>query len=415
VTQFIDRRPVNKNKSAVNRERFIRRYRKQIKKAVSDAISHRKVTDVDSGEKISIPSKDLHEPFFHHGREGKNTRVLPGNKEFMPGDTIARPPQGGGGSGGQASNQGEGEDDFSFTLSRDEYLDLLFEDLELPNLEKTKLNKLQKFKKVRAGFTSDGVPSNINIVRSLQKSLARRIAMQSGLKSQLEGLEKDLENETNEQAKQQIVEEIEEVKRRIAKVPFLDTYDLRYNNYRKDPVPTSQAVMFCVMDVSGSMDQNTKDIAKRFYTLLYLFLTKTYKNIEVVFIRHHTIAKEVDEEEFFYSRETGGTIVSSALHLTLDVIKERFNPSDWNIYVCQASDGDNWHDDSPKCQDLLANALLPQTQLYTYIEITKREPQSLWHHYTDLAKSNNRLVLERIEDHSAIFSTFHKIFKKKPK
>lgn len=414
MTQFIDRRPVNKNKSAVNRERFIRRYRKQIKKAVSDAISHRKVTDVDSGEKISIPSKDLQEPFFHHGKEGQNNRVFPGNKEFMPGDSIARPQQGQG-KGGNASNSGEGEDEFAFTLSRDEYLDLLFEDLELPNLEKTKLNKLQKFKKVRAGFTNDGVPSNINIVRSLQKSLARRIAMQSSLKGQIVELEEKLIDITDNAERMLVLEEIESLRQRIGKVPFLDTYDLRYNNYRQDPVPTSQAVMFCLMDVSGSMDQNTKDIAKRFYTLLYLFLTKTYKNIEVVFIRHHTIAKEVDEEEFFYSRETGGTIVSSALTLTLDVIKERFTPEDWNIYICQASDGDNWHDDSPRCQSLLESALLPLTQLFTYIEITTREPQSLWHHYSDIAQTNNRLVLERIEDHSAIFPTFHRIFKKKPK
>jgi uncharacterized sporulation protein YeaH/YhbH (DUF444 family) len=134
-------------------------------------------------------------------------------------------------------------------------------------------------------------------------------------------------------------------------VPFIDTFDLRYKNYEKRPEPSSQAVMFCLMDVSGSMDQATKDMAKRFYILLYLFLSRTYKNVEVVYIRHHTQAKEVDEHEFFYSQETGGTIVSSALKLMDEVVKERYDPAQWNIYAAQASDGDNWADDSPLCHE----------------------------------------------------------------
>lgn len=100
-------------------------------------------------------------------------------------------------------------------------------------------------------------------------------------------------------------------------------------------------------------------MAKRFYILLYLFLSRTYKNVEVVYIRHHTQAKEVDEHEFFYSQETGGTIVSSALKLMDEVVKERYNPAQWNIYAAQASDGDNWADDSPLCHEILAKKLLP--------------------------------------------------------
>ena len=104
--------------------------------------------------------------------------------------------------------------------------------------------------------------------------------------------------------------------------------------------------MFCLMDVSGSMDEERKDIAKRFFILLYLFLTRNYERIEVVFIRHHTIAKEVDEDEFFHSRESGGTVVSSALKLMQEIIRERYPLTEWNIYAAQASDGDNWDDDS---------------------------------------------------------------------
>jgi len=129
------------------------------------------------------------------------------------------------------------------------------------------------------------------------------------------------------------------------------------------PVPSSKAVMFCIMDVSGSMTQSIKDIAKRFFILLYLFLERNYKQIELVFVRHHTHAKEVDEQEFFYSRETGGTIVSSALKLTADIIDARYSPADWNIYIAQASDGDNWDGDSASCADILSKQILDKVQL----------------------------------------------------
>jgi hypothetical protein len=131
---------------------------------------------------------------------------------------------------------------------------------------------------------------------------------------------------------------------------FIDTFDLRFRNYAKQAIPTSKAVMFCLMDVSGSMDQATKEVAKRFYILLYLFLTRTYKTIDVVYIRHHTQAKEVDEQEFFYSQETGGTIASSALELMAKIIKDRYNAREWNIYGAQASDGDNWAEIYPQTQ-----------------------------------------------------------------
>lgn len=169
---------------------------------------------------------------------------------------------------------------------------------------------------------------------------------------------------------QEIEAEIEKLSARIHRVPFLDTFDLKYNLLVKQPNPSSKAVMFCLMDVSGSMTQATKDIAKRFFILLYLFLKRNYDKIDVVFIRHHTSAREVDEEEFFYSRETGGTIVSSALKLMQEIMAERYPANEWNIYAAQASDGDNWNDDSPICRDILINQIMPFVQYYTYVEIT---------------------------------------------
>ncbi|WP_372871836.1 YeaH/YhbH family protein [Shewanella sp.] len=419
MANFIDRRLNAKGKSTVNRQRFINRYKKQIKKAVSDAVTRRSVTDVDKGEQISIPTRDITEPMFHQGKGGYRERVFPGNDQFTRGDKIDRPPQGGGQGGGQgeASDSGEGNDDFVFQISKDEYLELLFEDLELPNLQKNRLNKLVEYQIYRAGFTNDGVPANINIVRSLRSSLARRTAMSAAKKKQLKVLESELfelENTPGGNAERILAlkEEIQQLIKKIDAVPFIDTFDLRFNNFAKREVPSSQAVMFCLMDVSGSMDQATKDMAKRFYILLYLFLTRTYKNLEVVYIRHHTQAKEVDEHEFFYSQETGGTIVSSALKLMVDIQKERYPADEWNIYAAQASDGDNWADDSPTCGQILEKQILPMVRYYSYIEITNRAHQTLWREYESLVQRFENMAVQHIRQAEDIYPVFRELFKK---
>jgi hypothetical protein len=419
MAHFIDRRLNGKNKNTVNRQRFIRRYKRQIKEAVSDAIAKRSVTDVETGEDISIPNKDLQEPIFHQGQGGKRDLVHPGNDQFSQGDKIKRPPggQGQGAGNGEASDSGEGEDDFVFSISKDEYLDLLFEDLALPNLRENQLNQLVQMKVHRAGYSNDGVPTNIDIVRSLRGSYARRIAMTAEKKRKLKELEEKLVLLSKDKAKHKsaitlLTQEIQALKDKIAKVPFIDSFDLRYRNFEKRPEPSSKAVMFCLMDVSGSMDQATKETAKRFYILLYLFLTRTYKDIEVVYIRHHTQAKEVDEQEFFYSQETGGTIVSSALKLMRSIIKERYDSDQWNIYAAQASDGDNWADDSPQCSQILTNQILPHTRYYTYIEITTRAHQSLWREYQALADTHDNFAMQHIQSADDIYPIFRQLFKK---
>ncbi|EOA6544551.1 TPA: YeaH/YhbH family protein [Vibrio vulnificus] len=420
MAQFIDRRLNGKNKSAVNRQRFMRRYKEQIKESVADAVNRRSITNTETGEDVAIPHKDIKEPLFHQGKGGLRERVHPGNDQFITGDKIERPKggQGGGGAGeGDASADGEGQDDFVFQISKDEYLDLLFEDLALPNLKKNQVNKITEWKKHRAGYQTAGMPSNISIVRSLQQSLARRTAMSAGKKRLLHELELELERIQNQEPAQKLEEmklkqEIAELRKAIESVPFIDTFDLRFKNYERKPVPSSQAVMFCLMDVSGSMDQATKDIAKRFYVLLYLFLNRTYENVEVVFIRHHTQAKEVDEHEFFYSQETGGTIVSSALKLMDEIVKARYPVGEWNIYAAQASDGDNWADDSPRCKELLTNKLLPNCQYYAYIEITRRSHQTLWHEYEKLEESFDNFAMKNIRSVEDIFPVFRELFHK---
>ncbi|HFG2011876.1 TPA: YeaH/YhbH family protein [Vibrio cholerae] len=420
MAQFIDRRLNGKNKSTVNRQRFLRRYKEQIKESVADAVNRRSITNTESGEDVSIPTRDIKEPMFHQGKGGVRERVHPGNDQFIRGDKIDRPKggQGSGGSGeGEASADGEGSDDFVFQISKDEYLDILFEDLALPNLKKNQVNKITEWKTHRAGFQTSGVPSNISVVRSLQQSLARRTAMTAGKRRLMSELEEELERIQRSEPPQimeemRIKQEIEELRNKIDSVPFIDTFDLRFKNYEKRPIPSSQAVMFCLMDVSGSMDQATKDIAKRFYVLLYLFLTRTYENVEVVFIRHHTQAKEVNEHDFFYSQETGGTIVSSALKLMHEIIEARYPLGEWNIYGAQASDGDNWADDSPRCKELLSNKLLPYCQYYAYIEITRHSHQTLWHEYEKLQASFDNFAMKNIRSVEDIFPVFRELFQK---
>lgn len=422
MSYIIDRRLNGRNKSTVNRQRFLERYRGQIKEAVAEAVSKRSITHIDRGESVTIPSRDISEPAFHHGRGGERDMVHPGNKQFSTGDRIKRPEGGAGGNGdGKASDSGEGDDDFSFNLSQDEFLNFLFDDLELPNLVKRRLSGLETFHWQNAGIINDGNPARINIVRSLRAATARRIALGTGSRRRLKAAEAELllllEAEQSADTIAQIAllqEEILRLKRKVERIPFIDTFDLRYNHYIKVPKPSSQAVMFCIMDVSGSMNQNMKDMAKRFFLLLYLFLKRNYKKIDVVFIRHHTSAKEVDEEEFFYSRETGGTIVSSALKLTRDIMAERYPAEEWNIYGAQASDGDNWNDDSPQCQQLLSESIMPFMQYFAYIEITPREHQALWESYESVqALWPGLFSMQQIIAAADIYPVFRELFARK--
>lgn len=421
MVRIIDRRFDSKNKSAVNRQRFMRRFKNQIREAVADAISGRSIKDLDNGESVSIPAKDLSEPQFHHGRGGIWETVFTGNDQFSSGDLINRP-QGGGGGGtgkGKASNEGEGEDDFVFNLSREEFLDVFFDDLALPNLVKTQLARIHEYKSQRAGFTNDGTPANINVVRSLRGALGRRLALASPYQGRLRELQKELEAllqtspPPDDPEVLRLKDEIGILRAKIDAIPFIDTFDLRYNNRVKVPKPTTQAVMFCIMDVSGSMDEDKKATAKRFFMLLYLFLTRTYEHIEVVFIRHHTVAKEVNEEDFFHSRESGGTVVSSALEMMKDILHARYLNGAWNVYGAQASDGDNWENDSPHCRELLANAILPFVQYFAYIEITPGEPQNLWREYEKLNGAHPNFAMQHIEGLPDIYPVFRELFKKK--
>jgi uncharacterized sporulation protein YeaH/YhbH (DUF444 family) len=419
TVRIIDRRFDSKHKSSVNRARFLERYKGQIRKAVSDAINKRGIRDIDNGEKIGIPGKDIAEPQFSHGRGGVWETVRPGNDRFNSGDQVERPPGGAGGQGpGQASQDGTGLDEFLFTLTKDEFLDIFFDELALPNLVKQQLAHVEQTRRVRAGYTQSGVPANINLGRTMRGAASRRIAVGGPYAAQLRALMADLEEKKNRLADDdpelaRLRHEIARLRIKMERVPFVDSFDLRYSNRVQVPQPSTQAVMFCLLDVSGSMDEGRKNIAKRFFMLLYLFLTRNYERIDVVFIRHHTVASEVDEDEFFTSRESGGTVVSSALELMHKIVVARYPSSLWNIYGAQASDGDNWGDDSPRCRALLDEKILPLTQYFSYIEITDGPPQNLWQEYTRLQASHpGQFAMRRIATVADIYPVFRELFKR---
>jgi uncharacterized sporulation protein YeaH/YhbH (DUF444 family) len=422
LQQIIDRRLAGKNKSIGNRERFLRRYKEQIRDAVRRAVDGRGIRDMERGEDIHIPKRDISEPVFGHGQGGVREIVHPGNQEYVKGDRIERPKGGGGGGSGrgQASDQGEGDDDFVFHLSKEEFMQVFFDDLALPNLARTQLAETPEWKSHRAGFTSDGTPNNLHVVRSMRGAIGRRIAIGSGSRQELRQLEQHLEDllKNKRPGDTEQLHEIAEtqarilvLRERIGRIPYLDPIDLRYRSRVRVPVPTSKAVMFCLMDVSGSMDESRKDLAKRFFILLYLFLTRHYDKIDIVFIRHHTQAQEVDEQNFFHATETGGTVVSSALVLMEEIIRARYPSGDWNIYGAQASDGDNWHHDSGRCRELLSEKLLPLCRYYAYVQVAEEE-QNLWEEYSQLVDDAKHFAMRKVTEAAQIYPVFRELFKK---
>ncbi len=429
---IIDRRKNEKGKSSVNRQRFVKRVKDQVREAVKKVIRDGDIKDIvgEKGKKVRIPGKGLDKPTFHHSPEGGvSDNVRTGNDRFTQGDRIPRPKKGeGGGDGQEGSPDGEGQDEFDFHLTREEFLDLFFEDLELPDLVRKSISKIDDFAWKRAGYSVDGNPSRLNVLRSMKMSKARRLALRSPKKREIKELEAEflaLEESLPKLSKAKVVlakvrmteikELIKKLKKKMKAIPFLDDSDLRYNRWEKVPVPTTQAVMFCIMDVSYSMGEWEKEMSKRFFMLLYLFLVRNYERVDIIFIRHHTEAKEVDEDEFFHSRETGGTIISPAIQMMKDIIDLRYPPSEWNIFGCQCSDGDNWGEDTGNVTHMLEQQILPIVQYYAYCEIDKNggKDSDIWAYYEKIKETTDNFEMAVVTDVSEIYPVFRGLFEKR--
>ncbi|MCC6787688.1 MAG: YeaH/YhbH family protein [Hyphomonadaceae bacterium] len=424
---IIDRRLNPGGKSFANRQRFLRRARAQVRKAVREASSSRSIKDAGKGGEISIPSGGVHEPHLRRSSQGGvRDYVLPGNKKYVEGDSIARPQQGGG-QGSQASDSGEGEDEFRFALSDEEYLDLYLEDLELPDLAKRQIAGATSVLWRQAGYSVSGPPSRLSVPRTLRHSMSRRIALKRPKADEINALREEIEKLEREggqyEALVQKRKELEHIIQRSKRIPYIDPVDVRYRRLESNPKPIAKAVMFCLMDVSGSMNEHMKDLAKRFYSLLYLFLNRRYEHVDVVFIRHTHEASEVDEQTFFYSRETGGTVVSTALFKMAEIVRNRYPVDQWNIYAAQASDGDNTSSDNAVVLAQLRDVILPICQYYAYVEVGMDdeddhpgagEPSTnLWRAYRRVSV-DAPFAMRKVKHRRDIYPVFRELFARRP-
>jgi uncharacterized sporulation protein YeaH/YhbH (DUF444 family) len=415
---IVDRRLNPGSKSLENRQRFLRRAKALVQGAVKKTSEGRDIRDVLEGGEVSIPLDGMHEPRFRT-EGGTRDRVLPGNKKFIEGDILPRSGQGRGGRGSQPG-EGDSEDDFRFVLSRDEFVDLFLDDLELPDLAKRRLAEAESEGLQRAGYSTSGSPANISVSRTVRLALARRVALRRPRPQEIAELEVELEECTDEPRRAELVAQLEALKAKAKRIPFIDPIDIRFRRFETVPKPVAQAVMFCLMDVSGSMSEHMKDLAKRFYMLLYVFLTRRYRHVEIVFIRHTDRAEEVDEDTFFHGPASGGTMVSSALQAMSDILRARFRPADWNIYAAQASDGDNSIADSALTGRLLTESILPVTQFFAYLEVGETSgssfempDSSLWTLYQRLRADGHQLSMRKVNERSQIFPVFHDLFQRR--
>lgn len=431
---IVDRRLNGKNRSLPNRERFIRRYKSQLKKAVSDVAGDASISDVSTSDKVKvrIPSKEVDEPHFVFGQGGDTEKVIPGNQDFVPGDKIPRPKGGSSGDGGSQAGKGESEDAFTFVLSREEFLSLYFDDLELPELLKREISKVKTMKSRNAGFSRSGAPTSLSVIRTMKASLMRRIAMtpveeeedeedESVQPSQTTAKTPDsMQAFTDSGQSELLLKKNETREKKQVYIPFLDDVDLRYRHRVHYPEPATNAVMFCLMDVSASMDETKKDLAKRFYTLLYLFLNQKYESVELVFVRHTDEAEEVNEEEFFHGRKSGGTEICPALELMHNIMKERYPSSAWNIYIAQASDGDATSRDAKDSAAYLAQHIMPNIRYYAYVE-TMPTPMfgmarssDLWEYFEPLeSQFAGHFAMRKLYNRRDIYPVFRGLFEKK--
>lgn len=425
---IVDRRRNPGGKSLANRQRFLRRAKSLIREAVHNNTADRGIKDTDQGGDVSLPAHSVHEPGFHRARSGGvRDHLLPGNKDYAEGDTIPRPQGGGGGGGGsKGSKDGGGEDEFRFALSREEFIDLYLEDLELPDLAKRHVVKTESVSWHRAGYAVSGSPANLALLRTVRNGLSRRIALKRPKLAEIESLRDDiaaLGDDPDAALLETLRADLRLKERRSRAIPYIDPVDVRYRNYEPRPKPMSQAVMFCLMDVSGSMTEHMKDLAKRFYALLYLFLNRRYKNVDVVFIRHTHEAQEVDEDVFFHSPETGGTVVSTALVEMRKIIAARYSPDAWNIYAAQASDGDNTSSDNDLTASLLNLHILPVCQYYAYLEVGRdgdhfppgfmRRESDLWQVYQSICEAGAPMAMRKVTHRRDIYPVFRELFQRK--
>ena len=379
--KIVDRRASSRSVGIANRKKFIDRNKASIKEQIEDAMAKRKFKNIKDKKKVKLNSKDTSEPIPYQDPSTKDRDIiLSGNTDYDIGDRIFN--SSGSGRGRDKSKDVEDEEDsFKFHLDYDEFMDIYFSDLELPDYIKESLKSDVKWVMQRKGYSKSGVPAKIDLRKTVEMALMRRIAAKSANK----------------------------------KPPFFDEIDLRYKFYDKEPKPIQQAVMFLVMDVSGSMTEEHKRLAKKFYVLLYLFLTKNYKSIELVFITYTETPIEVTETEFFEGQRSGGTLVHPAVQLVDEIITKRYPVNDYNIYLAHCSDGDDgWDNDAEKMGKILTTSLLDKLQYYAYthIDTYKERATDLLNVFYTLMKKYEKVGVAKVSEASDIYPALRRLFEK---
>lgn len=336
---FRDYDPGGRDRSAEDRRRHRQLVEDSIKKNIGNIIAEESIIGQSKDKIIKVPIRGLKEYQFIYGENRPG--VVPGTGGEKRGDRLPESAEGEG--SGEGAGTAEGVDYYELDITLEDLAEYLFEDLELPNMERKKFSLIESEKSSkRWGIQKKGIPPRLSKKRSMQERIKRKKSQERSYR------EMDLETKQE-------------------RFPFHEE-DLRYHRVKEQLRPQSNAVVMCLMDNSGSMYQEKKYLARSFFFLLYHFVKYRYVNVELVFINHTTTAQEVNEDEFFHRGESGGTFISSAYAKALEIIEERYSPEIWNIYAFHCSDGDNWPEDTPRAIEM-ANELCSKCNLFGYGEI----------------------------------------------
>ena len=364
------------DRSAGDRLRHRQKVREAIRENVADIIAEESIIGKDRDRIIKVPIRGVKEYRFIYGENVPG--VGQGGDDVQPGQVIARER---GKDGNQQSGDQPGVDYYETDVTLDELVEIMFEDLELPHMDRKHLREIEiEHQNRRRGYRKKGVRVHLDKRRTARSRLKRRKATHRREEESLE-----------------------------SRFPFHND-DLIYTHRVVETRRESNAVVFCIMDTSGSMDTMKKYLARSFFFLLYQFLITKYQRVETVFIAHHTEAKEVTEEEFFQKGESGGTFISSGYLRVLEIIQQRYHPSLWNIYVFHCSDGDNFEADNAAALQA-AGQIAEIANLFGYGEVKPLGSgyygNSMIQFFSQLEKDNFQTVrIQRKEDIWPSFKNF---------
>lgn len=378
------------DRSASDRSRHKQKIEKAIREGVHNIVAEESIIGQDGKKRVKIPVRGIKEWQFVYGSNNRNKQAgsAPGS-DLQQGQVVKRAKQQEQGNGNKAGKD-KGEEYYEVEITLEELASYLFDSLGLPDLDKKKLKEIKEMKPKRHGHRTSGIMPRLD----KRESMINRIKRMSAAR-RAGTLEVD--DDGNEV------------------FPFHED-DLVFHHIKSKPKEATNAVIFFMMDVSGSMTKNIKFIARSFFFLLYQFIRHKYEEVEIVFIGHTTEAFETDEDSFFKRGESGGTLVSTAPKLALEIISKRFHPSSWNIYAFHCTDGDNWPEDNDRAVETF-RTLTDLSQMVCYCEICpdgermaweSDKQNTLWHALQRV--SDDKFKMANLKKPDDIWPVFKRLF-----